>query len=78
MTIQEWIINQNRNIQMATWQQISHLLSNLELKYIMEGVSQGRDLMELHEEINVFTKYQVDMLRVLDIIRHRYPEDVNY
>ncbi len=63
---------------MATWQQISHLLSNFELKYVMEGVSQGRDLMELHEEINVFSKYQVDMLRVLDIIRHRYPEDVNY
>ena len=78
MTIQQWIKSQNRSIQMAVWQQMSHLLSNMELQYIMEGVQKDRDLMELHEELNVFTKYQVDMLRVLDIIRNRYPDDVNY
>ena len=78
MTIQEWIKSQNREIQMAVWQQIAHLLSNMELSYIMSGVQKGRDLMELHEELDVFIKYQVDLLKVLDIIRRRYPEDVNY
>lgn len=76
MTIQEWIEIQNRDVQMAVWQQVSHLLSNMELKFIMSGVQTGRDMMSLHEELDVFTKYQVDMLRVLDIIRRRYPDDV--
>ncbi|OQY31903.1 MAG: hypothetical protein B6241_12760 [Spirochaetaceae bacterium 4572_59] len=76
MTIQEWINIQNNDIQMKFWQQVSHLLSNIELKFIMNGVQRGQDLMELHEELNVFTKYQVDMLRVLDIIRKRYPDNI--
>ena len=76
MTIQEWINIQNKDIQMAVWQQVSHLLSNMELKFIMSGVQSGQDMMALHEELGVFTKYQVDMLRVLDIIRRRYPDDV--
>ena len=63
-------------IQIQIWKQISHLLSDLELSYIMEGDRKGKDLMDLHVELDVFTKYQVDMLKVIEIIRRRYPEQV--
>jgi len=77
MTIQKWITKQNEKVQMAFWKQLSHLLNNNELKYIMNGVRQGRDLMRLHEELHVFEKYQVDMLKVLDIVRNRYPDEIS-
>ncbi len=76
MTIQDWIEQQREEIQMAAWQQISHLLSDMELNYIMNGVRQGRDLMDLHLELDVFTKYQVDMLKVIEILRRKYPEEI--
>ena len=76
MTIQDWIEQQREEIQMTVWQQISHLLSDMELNYIMNGVRQGRNLMDLHKELDVFTKYQVDMLKVLEIIRKKFPEEV--
>jgi len=78
MTIQNWISRQNETVQMAVWKHISHFLSNMELNYIMNGVRQGKDLMKLHEELGVFEKYQVDMLRMMDIIKRRYPDDVIY
>ena len=76
MTIQDWIAKQREEIQMTAWQQISHLLSDMELNYIMNGVRRGRDLMDLHIELDVFTKYQVDMLKVLEILRRKYPEEI--
>ncbi|MDC7238860.1 MAG: hypothetical protein PQJ50_00735 [Spirochaetales bacterium] len=76
MTIQNWIKQQSPELQMEIWKRISHFLSNNELKYIMQGVSEGRNLMILHEELGLFEKYQIDMLRMMDIIRNRYPEDV--
>jgi len=77
MTIQQWIARQTPDIQMETWKRISHFLNNNELAYIMQGVNQGRKLMNLHEELNLFEKYQIDMLRTMEIICRRYPEDVN-
>jgi hypothetical protein len=77
MTIQQWILKQTPEIQMETWKRISHFLNNNELKYIMQGVSRGQSLMTLHDELNLFEKYQIDMLRTMDIIRRLYPEEVD-
>ncbi|MDA3958907.1 hypothetical protein [Oceanispirochaeta sp.] len=76
MTVQQWIDQQPPTLQMEIWKRISHFLNNRELMYIMQGVSQGRELMALHNELNLFEKYQIDMLRMMDIIRHRFPEEV--
>ncbi len=78
MTIQDWILQQREEIQMAFWQQVSHLLSDMELNYVMSGVRTGKDLMTLHLELDVFNKYQVDMLKVLEIIRKKYPDEVMF
>jgi len=42
----------------------------------MQGVVDGRDMMILHEELGLFEKYQIDMLRMMDIIRKLYPDEV--
>jgi hypothetical protein len=76
MTIQQWIKNQTPPLQIEIYKRISHFLSNNELKYVMQGVADGRDLMILHEELGLFEKYQIDMLRMMDIIRNRYPDEV--
>lgn len=76
MTIQQWIKKQPLSLQMEIFKRISHFLSNNELKYVMQGVADGRDLMMLHEELGLFEKYQIDMLRMMDIIRNRYPDEV--
>ena len=44
--------------------------------YIMQGVEKGRDFMMIHEELGLFEKYQIDMLRMMEIIRARYPDQV--
>lgn len=76
MKVQEWISRQTPALQMEIWKRISHFLNDRELKYIMQGVGDGRDLMDLHEDLNLFEKYQIDMLRMTEIIRRRFPEDV--
>lgn len=76
MTIQQWILNQNPQVQAALWRQITHLLSDMELRYVMTGVREGRDMMALHEELEVFTKYQVDLLKAVDAVRRRFPEEI--
>jgi len=77
MTIQQWINRQTPSVQMETWKRISHFLNNNELAYIMQGVNEGRKLMNLHEELNLFEKYQIDMLRTMEIICRRFPDEVN-
>ncbi|QEN06942.1 hypothetical protein EXM22_02645 [Oceanispirochaeta crateris] len=76
MTVQQWITQQPQSLQMEIWKRISHFLNNRELMYIMQEVAQGRDLMTLHNELSLFEKYQIDMLRMMEIIRHRYPDEV--
>jgi hypothetical protein len=76
MRIQQWIKQQPADLQMEIWKRISHFLNNRELNYIMQGVAGGRDLMVLHEELNLFDKYQIDMLRITEIIRKRFPDRV--
>ena len=76
MTIQQWIKNQPPSLQNEIYKGISNFLSNNELKYIMQGVVDGRDMMILHEELGLFEKYQIDMLRMMDIIRNIYPDEV--
>jgi len=75
MTIQQWIKKQTPALQMEIYKRISHFLSNNELKYVMQGVAEGRDLMVLHEELGLFEKYQIDMLRMMDIVKNRYPDE---
>ncbi|MBF9014429.1 MULTISPECIES: hypothetical protein [unclassified Oceanispirochaeta] len=77
MTIQQWIKNQSPSLQMEIYKRISHFLSNNELKYIMQGVADGRNMMLLHEELGLFEKYQIDMLRMMDIIRKNHLDEVN-
>lgn len=76
MTVQQWIKKQPSSLQIEIFKRISHFLSNNELKYVMQGVADGRDLMMLHEELGLFEKYQIDMLRIMDIIRNRYPDEI--
>ncbi|MDC7232143.1 MAG: hypothetical protein PQJ58_02835 [Spirochaetales bacterium] len=76
MTIQQWIKKQTPSLQVEIFKRMSHFLNNNELKYVMQGVAAGRDLMMLHEELGLFEKYQIDMIRMMDIIRNRYPEEV--
>ena len=77
MTIQQWIKNQSPSLQMEIYKRISHFLSNNELKYIMQGVVDGRNMMLLHEELGLFEKYQIDMLRMMDIVRKNHLDEVN-
>lgn len=62
---------------MEIYKRISHFLSNNELKYIMQGVVDGRNMMLLHEELGLFEKYQIDMLRMMDIVRKNHLDEVN-
>jgi len=33
--------------------------------------------MNLHEELNLFEKYQIDMIRTMEIICRRFPDEVD-
>ncbi len=76
MTVKEWIKKQSPPIQEEVWKEIASILSNRELLQIMEGYCQGRSLMSLHEELGVFNRYQVEILRVLAALSHRFPDEV--
>lgn len=73
---EKWIRLQEKDIQLEVFNRISHHLSNNELVSVMNAVSSGRDLVDIHIELGLLEKYRVDLFRVREVITDRFPEKV--
>lgn len=71
-----WIRQQCDKIQLEVFNRISHHLSNNELVSVMEGVRNGRDIVDIHIEMGLLDKYRVDLFRIRQIVTERWPDDV--
>ncbi len=45
---------------------ISHVISNRDLKHIMEDVYHGVPIIRAHQRQGIFTRYEADIIRFLD------------
>ncbi|MGL1893777.1 MAG: hypothetical protein OCD02_19225 [Spirochaetaceae bacterium] len=71
-----WIRKQEKEIQLDVFSRISHHLSNTELVAVMNSVSSGRDLVDIHIEMGLLAKYRVDLFRIRQVVTEFFPEKV--
>lgn len=63
---------------MEFWKRLSHFLSNRELEQVMGGVASGKDLLRCHEELGVFQKYQLEILKLIQTLSQVFEERISY
>lgn len=73
---EEWIRMQDSGIQLEVFNRISHHLSNNELLAVMNSVNAGRDLVDIHIENGLLSKYRVDLFRIRQFVTENFPEKV--
>jgi len=62
--IEAWLGSLPEDIRLQVFQVLSEYLSVNELKAVMSEVGKGRDLLEIHRQMGLIRKYQVDLLRI--------------
>lgn len=65
---EKWIRFQSPEIVLEVFNRLSHFLSDRELIAVMEGIRDGRDLIDIHIELGVLDKYRVDLSKIQELV----------
>ena len=71
MTLIDYLTHQHPKKQEEIWKRLTVFLSNRELEDVMSRVEQGIDLYTAHNELGLVNKYQVEIMKILEIVNRR-------
>ena len=77
MTTKTWLSLQDEDIQNDFWKRLSHFLSNRELEQVMKGLTMGRDILSCHEDMGIFAKYQLEVLKLIQTLSKIHPDKIS-
>lgn len=73
---EQWIRSQPSDIVMEVFNRFAHYLNNNELILVMDGVKNGRDIIDIHIELGLPGKYKTDLFRIRQIVTEYFPDRV--
>jgi len=68
-TIEQWLLSLSNIESLQVFQLLSEYLSVRELKGVMADVRRGKDLYTIHRNMGLLKKYQVDLIRIQELLR---------
>ena len=71
---EQWIRLQSPKTVLEVFNRLSHFLSDRELLLVMEGIRDGREIVDIHIEIGVLDKYRVDLNKIRELVLYNNKE----
>ena len=71
MTLQKYLIIQPPEKQNEIFKRLTIFLNTEEIKRVMDLVKGGMDLLTAHRGLGLLEKYQVELLKICDILNRR-------
>lgn len=71
---EQWIRLQSPKTVLEVFNRLSHFLSDRELLLVMEGIRDGREIVDIHIEIGVLDKYRVDLNKIRELVLYNTKE----
>lgn len=71
---EQWIRLQSPKTVLEVFNRLSHFLSDRELLLVMEGIRDGREIIDIHIELGVLDKYRVDLNKIRELVLYNTKE----